>query len=94
MPSPTLFCRTPQQLGAILSQRPGPGRKQVLNVLSASGDCRQVPAGQPLQWTAPMVVVHPQGEPAAELVPGTLQDGMQGFMLRDGVMPRTRDAAR
>lgn len=90
----TLFCRTPQQLLAILSPRPGPGRKQVVNVLSASGDCRQVPAGQALQWTAPMVIVHPQGEPAAELVPGTLQDGLQGFMLRDGVIARVGTAAR
>lgn len=90
----TLFCRTPQQVTAILSQRPGPGRKQVLNVLSASGDCRQVPAGQALQWTAPIIIVRPQGEAAAELVPGTLQDGTQGVMLKDGVVPRTRDAAR
>lgn len=35
----TLFCRTPQQMAAILSQRPGPARKQVLNTFVASGDC-------------------------------------------------------
>ncbi|MFG1433026.1 hypothetical protein V5F44_18550 [Xanthobacter sp. V2C-8] len=90
----TLFCRTPQQLAAVLSQRPGRERKQVLGTLTASGDCRQVRAGETLAWTAPITLIQPQGEAAAELVPGTLADGTSGFMLRDGVLPRADAAAR
>ncbi|ABS67504.1 hypothetical protein Xaut_2261 [Xanthobacter versatilis] len=90
----TLFCRTPQQMAAILSQRPGPARKRVLTVLAASGDCRQVAQGETLQWTAPIAMVQPQGEPMAELVPGTLADGTAGFLLKDGVIARTGVAAR
>lgn len=59
----TLFCRTPQQMAAILSQRPGPARKKVLTVLAASGDCRQVAQGETLHWTASIATVQPQGEP-------------------------------
>lgn len=90
----TLFCRTPQQMAAILSQRPGPARKQVLTVLAASGDCRQIVQGETLQWTAPIATVQPQGEAMAELVPGTLADGTAGFLLKDGVIARTGIAAR
>ncbi|MFG1295592.1 coiled-coil domain-containing protein [Xanthobacter variabilis] len=90
----TLFCRTPQQLNAILSQRPGRERKQVLTTLTASGDCRQVRAGETLVWSAPLTVIRPHGEEPAELVPGTLADGTSGFMLRDGVLPRAEAAAR
>jgi hypothetical protein len=90
----TLFCRTLQQMAAILSQRPGPARKQVLTVLVASGDCRQIAQGETLQWTAPIAMVQPQGEAMAELVPGTLADGTAGFLLKDGVITRTGIAAR
>lgn len=90
----TLFCRTPQQMAAILSQRPGPARKQVLNALTASDDCRQVSAGQLLQWTAPITSIQPNGESMAELVPGSLADGTPGFMLKDGVIARSGGVAR
>lgn len=90
----TLFCRTPQQLAAVLSQPPGRARKQVLVTLTASGDCRQVRTGETLTWTAPVTLIRPQGEEPAELVPGTLADGTPGFMLEDGVLPRTDALAR
>ena len=90
----TLFCRTPQQMAAILSQRPGPARKQVLAALSASDDCRKVGTGQALHWTAPITTIRPQGEAVAELVPGSLADGTQGFMLKDGVIARSGGAPR
>ncbi|MFG1395126.1 coiled-coil domain-containing protein [Xanthobacter agilis] len=89
----TLFCRTRQQLNAVLSQRPGRDRKQVLSTLTASGDCRQVRAGEAFSWADPIIVIQPQGEEAAELAPGTLADGSSGFLLKDGILPRT-DAAR
>lgn len=90
----TLFCRTPQQMAAILSQRPGPGRRQMLAALTASGDCRKVGPGATLAWTAPITKVQPQGEAEAELVPGALADGSAGFMLKDGVIAPTVSAAR
>ncbi|MCL8385915.1 hypothetical protein, partial [Xanthobacter aminoxidans] len=77
----TLFCRTPQQMAAILSQRPGPARRQMLTAFTASGDCRKVGPGSTLAWTAPIAKIQPQGEAEAELVPGTLADGTAGFML-------------
>lgn len=90
----TLFCRTPQQMAAILSQPPGSARKQVLGVLSSSGDCRQVAQGEAFTWTSAITSVQPKGEPVAELVPGTLADGTTGFMLKDGVIARTASANR
>lgn len=90
----TLFCRTPQQMAAILSQPPGPARKQVLGVLSSSGDCRQVAQGEAITWTSAITTVQPSREPVAELVPGTLADGTAGFMLKDGVIARTASANR
>lgn len=90
----TLFCRTPQQMTAILSQRPGPARRQMLAAFTASGDCRKVGPGATLAWTAPIAKVQPQGEAEAELVPGTLADGSAGFMLKDGVIAPTVSAAR
>lgn len=90
----TLFCRTPQQMAAILSQPPGPARKQLLGVMSSSGDCRQVAQGEAFTWTSAITSVQPKGEPAAELVPGTLADGTAGFLLKDGVIARTASANR
>ena len=90
----TLFCRTPQQMATILSQRPGPARRQMLAAFTASGDCRKVGPGATLAWTAPIAKVQPQGEAEAELVPGTLADGSAGFMLKDGVIAPTVSAAR
>jgi len=90
----TLFCRTPQQMAAILSQRPGPARRQMLTAFTASGDCRKVGPGGTLAWTAPIARIQPQGEAEAELVPGTLADGSAGFMLKDGVIAPTVSAAR
>lgn len=90
----TLFCRTPQQMAAILSQRPGPARKQVLEVFVSSGDCRQVGLGETLHWTASITAVQPKGEPMAELVPGTLADGTPGFLLKDGIIARSAGATR
>lgn len=90
----TLFCRTPQQMAAILSQRPGPARRQMLTAFTASGDCRKVGPGAKLAWTAPIAKIQPQGEAEAELVPGALADGSAGFMLKDGVIAPTVSAAR
>ncbi|NMN57679.1 hypothetical protein FHT36_001576 [Xanthobacter sp. SG618] len=90
----TLFCRTPQQMAAILSQRPGPARRQTLTAFTASGDCRKVGPGATLAWTAPIAKIQPQGEAEAELVPGALADGSAGFMLKDGVIAPTASAAR
>ncbi|MFG1223695.1 hypothetical protein [Xanthobacter wiegelii] len=90
----TLFCRTPQQMAAILSQRPGPARRQMLAAFTASGDCRKVGPGATLAWTAPIAKIQPQGEAEAELVPGALADGAAGFMLKDGVIAPTASAAR
>lgn len=90
----TLFCRTPPQLNAVLSQRPGRERKQALDVLTASGDCRSIRRGETLLWTAPIITIEPQGEESAELVPGTLADGTAGVMLKDGVLPRVDASTR
>ena len=90
----TLFCRTPQQMAAILSQRPGPARRQMLTAFTASGDCRKVGPGATLAWTGPIAKVQPQGEAEAELVPGALADGCAGFMLKDGVIAPAVSAAR
>ncbi len=89
----TVFCRTPRQLQAVLSQRPGPDRKQVLTVFTASGDCRLLRPGDIALWTAPITVITPQGEAPAELVPATLADNTTGFVLRDGLLPAA-EAAR
>ncbi|MFG1359323.1 hypothetical protein [Xanthobacter pseudotagetidis] len=86
--SATLFCRTPQQMTVVLSQRPGPGRRQVRDAFIAAGDCRQVAQGETVTWTAPVAIVTPQGEGPAELVPVTLADGTPGVLLKDGILPR------
>jgi hypothetical protein len=87
--SATLFCRTPQQMTVVLSQRPGPSRRQVRDAFIAAGDCRQVAQGETVTWTAPIAIVTPQGEGPAELVPATLSDGSTGVLLKDGILPRS-----
>ncbi|MFG1359168.1 hypothetical protein [Xanthobacter pseudotagetidis] len=86
--SATLFCRTPQQMTVVLSQRPGPGRRQVRDAFIAAGDCRQLAQGETVTWAAPVAIVTPQGEGPAELVPVTLSDGSTGVLLKDGILPR------
>lgn len=81
-------------MATILSQRPGPARKQVLEVFVSSGDCPQIGLGETLNWTASVTAAHPKGEPIAELVPGTLADGTSGFLLKDGIIARDGVATR
>ncbi|MFG1309940.1 hypothetical protein [Xanthobacter tagetidis] len=73
----------------VLSQRPGPSRRQVRDAFIAAGDCRQVAQGETVTWTAPIAIVTPQGEGPAELVPVTLSDGSTGVLLKDGILPRS-----
>ena len=73
----------------VLSQRPGPSRRQVRDAFIAASDCRQLSQGETVTWTAPIAIVTPQGEGPAELVPMTLSDGTLGVLLKDGILPRT-----
>ncbi|MFG1409436.1 hypothetical protein V5F80_25540 [Xanthobacter sp. VTT E-85239] len=81
----TVFCRTPQQLTAILSERPGPARRRVRDLFASTGDCTILDVGDTLQWVDAIVVIQPKGEAPAELIPVARADGQRGLVLSGGV---------
>ncbi|MEP9365825.1 hypothetical protein [Xanthobacter sp. VNH20] len=81
----TVFCRTPQQLITLLSERPGPARRRVRDVLTEAGECAVLDVGEALSWTGPRLAIQPRGEAAATLLPARLADGRTGFVLSGGV---------
>jgi hypothetical protein len=81
----TVFCRTPQQLTTLLSERPGPARRRVRDVLTDAGECAVLDVGEALSWTGPRLAIQPKGEAAAMLLPAQLADGRAGFVLSGGV---------
>ncbi|MFG1465691.1 hypothetical protein V5F77_22670 [Xanthobacter sp. DSM 24535] len=81
----TVFCRTPQQLTTLLSERPGPARRRVRDVLTDAGECAVLDVGEALSWTGPSLAIQPKGEAAATLLPAQLADGRTGFVLSGGV---------
>ncbi|MFG1412731.1 hypothetical protein V5G24_16605 [Xanthobacter sp. VTT E-85241] len=81
----TVFCRTPQQLTTLLSERPGPARRRVRDILTDAGECAVLDVGEALSWTGPRLAIQPKGEAAATLLPAQLADGRTGFVLSGGV---------
>ncbi|MFG1413779.1 hypothetical protein V5G24_21975 [Xanthobacter sp. VTT E-85241] len=81
----TVFCRTPQQLATLLSERPGPARRRVRDILTDAGECAVLDVGEALSWTGPRLAIQPKGEAAAALLPVQLVDGRTGFVLSGGV---------
>lgn len=81
----TVFCRTPHQLTTLLSERPGPARRRVRDILTEAGECAVLDVGEALSWTGPRLAIQPRGEAAATLLPAQLVDGRTGFVLSGGV---------
>lgn len=89
----SVFCRTQQQFGTLLSQPPGPARRTILGMLKDTGACVILDMGVAVTGRGPVTTIAARGEPSAQLLPVTFNN-QDGFIFADALSDAHRPVRR